>query len=148
MKKRLTYIELKTGYSGNGPAGIGLVEFSKTGQTLYFDDKALKKLRIPGELSNYYNIETDDQYWVSGVKRDAQDRHKSGSGEIMIDEGSVDAYLEFIDQQELDLKKYRVVQFQPADKSRIMEIENRVLNDEDDEHIREYWDKNSKKFEL
>lgn len=62
MKKRLTYIELKTGYSGNGPAGIGLVEFSKTGQTLYFDDKALKKLRIPGELSNYYNIETGDQY--------------------------------------------------------------------------------------
>src|ERR1017187_4692968 len=46
MKGQLTYIELKTGYSDDGPAWVGLVEFSKTGQTLYFDNKALKKRKI------------------------------------------------------------------------------------------------------
>jgi hypothetical protein len=30
------YIELKTGYQDNGPAWIGRVKFSKTGQTIYF----------------------------------------------------------------------------------------------------------------
>ena len=74
MKRQLTYIELKTGYSDNGPAWIGLVEFSKTGQTLYFDNKALKKQKIPGSNSNHYDIETGDEYWVSGIKKNGQDR--------------------------------------------------------------------------
>jgi hypothetical protein len=75
MKKQLMYIELKSGYSDNGPAWIGLVEFSQTGQTIYFDNKALKKLKIPGPYANHYNVETGEEYWVSGVKKNGQDRH-------------------------------------------------------------------------
>lgn len=30
-------MELKSGYSDNGPAWTGRVEFSKSGQTIYFD---------------------------------------------------------------------------------------------------------------
>lgn len=40
MKSKIMYIELKTGYSDNGPAWIGMVEFSKSGKTVYFDNKA------------------------------------------------------------------------------------------------------------
>ncbi len=32
---RILYVELKSGYSGNGPASIGYVTFSKTGKTLW-----------------------------------------------------------------------------------------------------------------
>ncbi len=35
--KMLRYIELKSGYSDNGPAWIGYVTPSKTGRTIYFN---------------------------------------------------------------------------------------------------------------
>lgn len=43
MEKYIRYIELKTGFSNRGPAWIGKVEFSKSGQTIYFNGKAFKK---------------------------------------------------------------------------------------------------------
>ncbi|WP_219909591.1 hypothetical protein [Flavobacterium magnum] len=45
MKSKVMYIENKT-EGHHGPAWIGKVEFSKSGQTVYFDNKALKKLKI------------------------------------------------------------------------------------------------------
>ena len=38
MIKDLMYIELKTGYSDDGPAWIGYVKTSKTKKTIYFND--------------------------------------------------------------------------------------------------------------
>jgi hypothetical protein len=149
MKKQLMYIELKSGYSDNGPAWIGLVEFSKSGQTIYFNNKALKKLKVAGPNSNHYEIETGDEYWVSGIKKNGQDRHWAGRGVIMIDKNSVDHYLEYTSQQVLDLKKFKVVEFEETDKDRINELENKnLLDDQGSENTRQYWDKNSKKFEV
>jgi len=42
MKTEIRYIELKTG-NDNGPAWIGKVKLSKTGRTIYFNDKAFRK---------------------------------------------------------------------------------------------------------
>ncbi len=148
MKSKLTYIELKTGYSDNGPAWIGLVEFSKTGQTLYFDNKALKRQKIPGSNSNHYDIESGEEYWVSGVKKNRQDRHWAGSGKILIDKSSINDYLSFINAKELDLSMYQIIEFKKTDKERIKKIENTILTDEEsNETTRQYWDKGSKKFE-
>jgi hypothetical protein len=36
MKDRIMYVELKSGFSDDGPAWIGKVKFSKSGQTVYF----------------------------------------------------------------------------------------------------------------
>ena len=127
MKKQLMYIELKSGYSDNGPAWIGLVEFSKSRQTIYFDNRGLSKSN-PGAGSNYFNVETGDEYWVSGVKRNGQDRHWSGSGVIMIDKNSIDQYLAYISQSTLDMNKFKVVEFERTDKSRIDAIENQKLS--------------------
>lgn len=41
--------------------GLAWFEFSKTGQTIYFDNKALKKLKIPGLKSMPVNIGTKTQ---------------------------------------------------------------------------------------
>ncbi len=85
MKPEIRYIENKSaGY--DGPAWIGYVEFSKSGQTVYFNNKALKKLKVPGISGNHFDIETGEEYWVSGVKKNGQDRHYMGSGKIMIDQ--------------------------------------------------------------
>ncbi len=51
MIHHLMYIELKTGYSDNGPAWIGYVKTSKTKKTIYFNDHAFQK-QI-GAYSNY-----------------------------------------------------------------------------------------------
>ena len=42
MIKNLMYIELKSGYSDDGPAWIGYVKTSKTGKTIYFNDHAFQ----------------------------------------------------------------------------------------------------------
>ena len=149
MKPQLTYIELKSGYADNGPAWIGILEFSKTGQTVYFNNKALKRLKIPSSNANHYDIETGDEYWVSGVKKTGTDRHWAGNGKIMIDKNAVDKYLELTGQKKLDLTKHEIVEFKTTEKGRINLIENSILTDEQySDNVRQYWDKNSKKFEL
>lgn len=45
MAHDLMYIELKTGYSDDGPAWIGYVKASKSRKTLYFNDHAFQKQR-------------------------------------------------------------------------------------------------------
>ncbi|MFT4534982.1 MAG: hypothetical protein ACI9P5_002347 [Saprospiraceae bacterium] len=79
MKKRIMYIEHKTMQNDRGNACIGLVDFSKTGQTLYFNGLALKKMKgthfAYSEYSNYFDLEHRQAYWVSGIKRNGEDRH-------------------------------------------------------------------------
>ena len=139
---------MKTGYSDNGTAWIGIVEFSKSGKTIYFDNKALKKIKNTSASANHYDIETGNEYWVSGVKKNGADRHWAGNGKIMIDNDAVEEYLTHINQKELDFSKFEITEFKKTDKTRFNEIENCILTDEQyQENIRQYWDKNSKKFE-
>lgn len=128
MKPRIMYIELKSGFSDNGPAWIGKVEFSKSGQTVYFDNKAVKKMRTPASFANHYDIETGEDYWVSGVKKNGQDRHWAGGGKIMLDRKSVDEYLMLVDFKIIEPQYFEIVDFAPTEKSRFSEIENTQLN--------------------
>ena len=99
MFNKLMYIELKTGYSDDGPAWIGFVKTSKTGNTIYFNDHAFQKQT--GYYSNYVDIENGDEYWISGVKRTGSNRHPCGGGTIQVDSRAVEAYLDFIGKKEL-----------------------------------------------
>lgn len=89
----LIYVDLKTGYNDNGPAWIGFAGYSKTGATLYFNGKAFKSLKGLGISANYYEVETDHQYWISGVKRNGWDRHWAGGGSVQIDGIAIEQYL-------------------------------------------------------
>ena len=106
MPKTIKYIELKSGFSDNGPAWIAEVFLSKSGQTVYFNDIALKKLKAPGVGANYFDLETEDEYWISGVKKNGQDRHWSGNGKILIDKDIVRDYLRLINSDTLDKSKF------------------------------------------
>ena len=67
------YIECKAdGLSG--PARIGRVSFSKTGRTLYYGGKSFQSLKGYGFKANYFEVESGDEYWISGCKRDGSDR--------------------------------------------------------------------------
>ena len=65
------YIELK-GESLTGPARIGRVTFSKTGRTLYYAGEAFK--RFQGYKANHYKVSTGEEYWISGPRKDGEDR--------------------------------------------------------------------------
>jgi len=123
MKPEIRYIENKSA-GHHGPAWIGYVEFSKSGQTVYFNNKALKKLKVPGISGNYFDIETGEEYWISGVKKNGQDRHYMGSGKIMIDQNSVSAYLKLLDITVLDENHFESVDFEKTDKARFYKLEN------------------------
>jgi hypothetical protein len=118
------YIELKSGYSDNGPSWIGKVKFSKSGKTIYFNNKGFK--RWNGISGNYYDIETEEEYWISGVKKNGEDRHWAGKGKIIIDEKIINDYLQITGQENIDMKKFEVV-FIPDEFpiDRITEIKNK-----------------------
>ncbi len=42
------------------------------------------------EFSNYYDLENREGYWISGIKKNGQDRRWAGSGKILIDREIVD----------------------------------------------------------
>lgn len=127
MKRQLKYIELKSGFAGNGPAWIGFAEFSKSGRTVYFNGSALKSNGGSGIEGNHYDLETGDEYWVSGVKKDGKDRHWSGGGKIFIDRKAVDQYLEMVSANELDRRQFELVDIAPTDKQSFAEMENEKL---------------------
>jgi hypothetical protein len=120
MKPEIKYIELKSGFNDNGPAWIGKVEYSKTGQTIYFNNHAFKG-NGHGES---FDIETNERYWISGVKKDGSNRHWAGNGKIMIDRLIVDDYLKLKEWVSLDLKQYELVDILKTDKQRFIAIEN------------------------
>lgn len=94
------FVELKTGYSGNVPAWIGRVSFSKTGQTVYYRGKALRRIPGGGISANHRDVETGEQYWVSGVKRNGEDRHWAGSGRVEVDEDAREEYERLVGRRE------------------------------------------------
>lgn len=125
MKTALKYIELKTGFSHTGPAWIGLVSFSKSNKTLYFDGKAFQSQQGNGIYGNYYDIESGDEYWISGVKKNQRDRHIYGGGKIQIERSIVELYLKEINQPFLNPKQYQIADVDPIlPLTRIHSLEN------------------------
>lgn len=121
------YIEHKTDQNDRGEAWIGLVEFSKSGQTVYFNGNAYKKLKSGGSSGNFYNLETGDEFWISGVKKNGQDRHWAGGGKIKIERTIVDEYLNMVDFIELSDQNYELVDVERTNKTKFREIENAAL---------------------
>jgi hypothetical protein len=122
MAIELYYIEQKTGSNHNGPAWIGYIKKSKTGKTIYFNNKAYQKFGH----GDYADIETGEGYWISRIKRNGEDRHWAGHGKIMIDRKAVAEYLEYRKIPELKQSEYVVVDIieikQPMD---FYELENK-----------------------
>jgi hypothetical protein len=81
-----------------------------------------------GSTGNHHCLGTRDEYWVSGVKRNGEDRHWEGHDPIMIDARVVEEYLALRNLDQLDPRIYQVVQdIEDTDGSRFHDIENEPL---------------------
>ena len=92
MRKELKYVELKTGFNDDGPASISWVTFSKSGRTVYYRGRSLKRIVGGGVGSNHYDAASGEEFWISGVKKDGRDRHWSGKGAVEIDDDALEEY--------------------------------------------------------
>lgn len=135
MKSEIIYVELKSGFSHNGPAWIGPGAFSRTGQTVYFNGKIFKKCQ--GTAGNHFDLETGDEYWISGIKKKGADRHHAGSGTIEIDKSIIDQYLELRGLMSLPKTRYTIVNLnnEPA-RQLSRDLENQNTSEPFDESLK------------
>ena len=87
---RIMYIEYKGDLHGS--AWIGKVTFSRTGATLHYRGKSFQSLKGGGFKANCFDIESGEQYWISGPRRDGADRLYKSDWPVEIDEDVREEY--------------------------------------------------------
>ncbi|OZG70282.1 1-deoxy-D-xylulose-5-phosphate synthase [Hahella sp. CCB-MM4] len=89
------YVENKS--SGlEGEARIGRVYFSKTGKTLYYRGLKFQSLKGNGIKANYYEVDSLDEYWISGPRKDENNRLYGGNRGVVVDKDIEDEYKKLI----------------------------------------------------
>ena len=83
-RSRIMYIESKS-EGLEGPAVIGRVFLSKTGTTLYYKGLRFRNLKGAGFKANYFELEDGDPYWISGPRKDQNDRLYGGNAGVVVD---------------------------------------------------------------
>ena len=92
-KTRIMYIEDKSEGLKNGPARIGRVTLSKSGQSLHYDGRTFQRLGGHGYKANYFDVETGTRFWISGPRKDGRDRlYESSTKPVEIDADVKDEY--------------------------------------------------------
>ena len=89
MKSRIMFIEDKS-ESHNGAAKIGWVTPSKTGKTLSYQGRRLR--RVTGYKFNHVDVESGEEFWISGCKKMGGDRLYASNLPIEIDEDAREVY--------------------------------------------------------
>lgn len=90
--ERVMYVENKEGLIDEYTAHIGWVTFSKSGKTVYYQGKALNRIKGGGISGNHVDEATGEEYWVSGVKKRGSNVHWAESTKIKIDEDAKEEY--------------------------------------------------------
>ena len=90
-RSRIMYVESKAG-GLEGSARIGRVYFSKTGKTLYYRGLTFRSLKGRGFKSNFRELTSGHEYWISGPRRDRDDRLYGGSRGVVVDEDIREEY--------------------------------------------------------
>ncbi len=85
-QRRLMYVENKNGLIDGVAARIGWVEFSKTGRTVYYRGKSLQACTGGGISGIFFDADTHEEYWISGVKKRGSNVHIAESVSVLIDE--------------------------------------------------------------
>jgi hypothetical protein len=91
LQRRVMYVENKDGLIDGAQGRIGWVSFSRTGQTVYYRGRTLQK--GSGSSGNFFDVESGEEYWVSGVKQRGSNAHPAErSVGIQVDPDALDEY--------------------------------------------------------
>ena len=78
------YIECKS-EGLDGPAVIGRVYFPKSGTSLHYRGLKFQSLNGAGFKANYMETESGDPYWISGLRKDRNDRLGADNRDVRVD---------------------------------------------------------------
>ena len=85
----------------------------------------LKGQRRGESGGNYVDMETGESFWVSGVKKNGEDRHWAGSGRVQIEAAAVPDYLKAIGAKTLNASRCEVTNsIRPTDIERLSRLAN------------------------
>lgn len=94
-RSKIMYIEDKS-EGLEGSARIGRVYFSKSGKTLYYRGLKFQSLKGAGFKANYFDVESGDHYWISGPRKDKDDRLYGGNRGVKIDNDVYEEYQQYL----------------------------------------------------
>lgn len=78
---RVMWIERKSDQLA-GQARIGRVSFSKSGASLLYRGQTFRSLKGQGFKANYFEVDSGDEYWISGCHHDGRDALYSTDVEV------------------------------------------------------------------
>ena len=78
------------------PAVIGRVYFSKSGKTLYYKGLKFQSLKGSGSKANYFETASGDHYWISGPRKDRDNRLYGGNRGVFVDDDVREEYQQLI----------------------------------------------------
>lgn len=85
----------------------------------------LKGQRRGDSGGNYFDMETGESFWVSGVKKNGEDRHWAGSGTVLVEAAAVSDYLKAIGAETLDGSRFKVTNtIRETDVERLSKLAN------------------------
>jgi hypothetical protein len=87
-KTRIMYVEDKS-KGINGPARIGRVVSSKSGETLHYAGQTFTALRHSGLKANFQDSVTGHPYWIARARKDGADRLFKGAGDPAVIDDNV-----------------------------------------------------------
>ena len=91
-KKRVIYIENKDGEIDGVNARIGWATFSKSGRSVYYREKTLKRAIRGGIRGNHFDEATGEEYWISGIKKRGSNTHWAESATVAVDDDALEEY--------------------------------------------------------
>lgn len=85
----------------------------------------LKGQRRGESGGNYIDMETGESFWVSGVKKNGQDRHWAGSGKVLVEAAALTEYLKVIGAKALDTSRCQITtSIRPTDVKKLSQLAN------------------------
>lgn len=85
----------------------------------------LKGQRRDASGGNYIDMESGESFWVSGVKKNGEDRHWAGSGKVLVEAAAVAEYVKTIKAKVLDASRFEVTNsIRQTDIKRLSQLAN------------------------
>lgn len=91
-ERRVMYVENKDGLIEGADARIGWVSFSKSGRSVYYKGRTLAAVGGRGIGGNFMDVETGEEFWVSGVKKRGSNTHSAESASVIVDDDAREEY--------------------------------------------------------
>jgi len=99
----------------------------------------LKGQRRGESGGNYVDMATGESFWISGVKKNGEDRHWAGSGKILVEAAALSDYLKATGAKTLNRSRCDVTDaIRPTDIKKLSELANALGKGDPDDSEEDY----------